>query len=134
MTRHSLQIIDQALSPLRSIVLAFKVLRDLAANSLPLPYLSWLTNTLGCLGIPSGCLVLGSALGSSLTPLSTLQCYLPHSYPRISELETHSLLIFLMERGSERGMNFSSAQGELMMGPNLLPIKITTSHKIANMH
>ena len=38
-----------------------------------------------------------------------------------------------MERGSER-VNFSSAQWELIMGPNLLSMKIINSNKIADIH
>ena len=49
MIRHGLQIIDQDLSPLRSIVLAFKVLCDPGASSFLETYLLWLTNTVGFL-------------------------------------------------------------------------------------
>lgn len=49
MIRHGLQIIDQDLSPLRSTVLAFKVLCDPGASSLLETYLLWLTNTVGFL-------------------------------------------------------------------------------------
>ena len=92
MIRHNLQIIDQALSPLRSIVLAFKVLRDLAANSLwKLTFLAHEHGRLPGEGVSPPHLGVSSAPGSFLRPLpQPLTATTPfHSYPRISELETH---------------------------------------------
>lgn len=96
MIRHCLQIIDQALSPLRSTVLAFKVLCDPDASSLLETYLLWLTNTVGflrCGGVWGG--LVSALLRAQLCPWvflfpQPLTITTPlHSYPRVSELEIH---------------------------------------------
>lgn len=138
MTRHSLQIIDQALSPLRSVVLAFKVLRDSAANSLLLTSLLWVINTAGCLGALPCLLVPRSAPGSFLIPARPppsppppYNRYLPSS--RSQNIRAGNILLPYFPDGQRlrEGKNFPSVQGELM-GPNLPPIKITTRNKTAN--
>lgn len=80
MIRHSLQITDQALSPLGSIALAFEFLCDPAAHSLLDIHLLWLTNMVGFLGEGRG-----FSLGLSIPPP-------PYNYypPLISILEDRS--------------------------------------------
>lgn len=110
------------------------VFRDPAANSLLLTYLLWLTNTVDCLGISPAAQSSALPLGLFLYHPPPYNRYLPLFLPQNIRAGNPVLPPFPAGERLKEGMNFPNAQGELMMGPNLLPIKMTTSNKIANIH